>query len=141
MKQKSLFTYFSLTEKLLWSLSVIAIVLAYCLFDGENILNLLSSIIGITAVIFGAKGNPIGHLLIILFSIFYGIISYACAYYGEMITYLGLSSPMAIFGLISWLRHPFSGNRAEVTVSTISKKEVLWLCPLTVFVTILFYLS
>lgn len=32
----------------------------------------------------------------VLFSLLYGIISYAFAYYGEMITYLGMTMPMAV---------------------------------------------
>lgn len=138
--KKSWLAYFSNTEKLLWGISVLVMIIFYLLFDRENYLNLISSIIGITAVIFAAKGNPLGHVLIIIFSICYGIISYAYAYYGEMLTYLGLSSPMAIVGLIAWLKHPFKGNKSEVKVNSISKKEGLWLMPLTALVTVIFYL-
>ena len=42
-----------------------------------------------------AKGNPVGQGLMILFSVLYGIISWRVAYYGEMITYLGMTAPMA----------------------------------------------
>lgn len=41
--------------------------------------------------------------LMIVFSLLYGVISYTCAYYGEMITYLGMTAPMALFALISFL--------------------------------------
>ncbi len=136
---KKLLRYFTLTEKLLWCLSILAMIASYILFDRVNYLNLISSIVGITAVIFAAKGNPFGHVLIIIFSICYGIISFALRYYGEVLTYLGLSSPMAIIGLIAWLKHPFAENKAEVKVNSISKKEALLLLPLTALVTLVFY--
>lgn len=136
---KKFLNYFTLTEKLLWCLSILAMIVSYIIFDRSGYLNLISSIIGITAVIFAAKGNPLGHVLIIIFSICYGIISYAFQYYGEVLTYLGLSSPMAIIGLISWLRHPFDGNKTEVKVSFVGKKEALLLIPLTTLVTLIFY--
>jgi len=75
----------------------------------------------------------------ILFSLLYGIISYSFNYYGEMITYLGMTMPMAVFALISWLRNPYKGNRSEVKVNTISKKEMLFMCIGAVIITVLFY--
>lgn len=61
MKLKKILAYFSLFEKLLWSLSVVAIIVAFCVFDRVNYLTLITSLIGVTSLIFNAKGNPIGH--------------------------------------------------------------------------------
>ena len=74
-----------------------------------------------------------------VFSLIYGYISYACAYYGEMITYLGMTAPMALLALISWLRHPFQGNRAQVQVKKISRREHVFMWLLTAAVTAAFY--
>ena len=57
-----------------------------------------------------------GQLLMVLFSLLYGMISLNVSYYGEMITYLGMTMPMAVFSLITWLKNPFNGNRSEVDV-------------------------
>ncbi|MBO5106765.1 MAG: nicotinamide riboside transporter PnuC, partial [Clostridia bacterium] len=95
--------YFSKTELALWGFSVLLIAVSFFCFDKENYLTLLASILGVTSLIFNAKGNPFGQLLMVIFSILYGIISYTFDYYGEMITYLGMTMPMAIFALISWL--------------------------------------
>ncbi len=84
---------------------------------------LIGALIGVTALIFVSKGNQIGQVLTIVFSVFYGIISYSFAYYGEMITYLAMSVPMALWALISWLRHPYKGNKSEVKINAISAKE------------------
>ena len=109
------------------------------MFDRENYLTLLASLVGVTSLIFNAKGNPFGQLLMVLFSLLYGIISYSFDYYGEMITYLGMTMPMAIFALISWLKNPYKDNKAEVKVNTISKKETLFMWIGSVAITVLFY--
>lgn len=131
--------YFSLTELLLWTFSVIFIVLSFLLFDKMNYLTLIASLVGVTSLIFNAKGNPLGQLLMIVFSVMYGIISYSFSYFGEMITYLGMTAPMALLALISWLKNPYKGNRAEVSVNSVSKKEVVVMLVLAVVVTIVFY--
>ena len=77
-------------------------------------------LVGVTALIYSAKGNPFGQMLMIAFCIMYGIISYSCAYYGEVLTYVFMTGPMAVFALISWLRNPYEDNRAEVKVNKIS---------------------
>ena len=131
--------YFSKSEMILWFSSVILIVISFCVFDKENYLTLSASLIGVTSLIFNAKGNPFGQLLMVVFSLLYGVISYTFNYYGEMITYLGMTMPMAVFALISWLRNPYKGNKAEVKVNTISKKETVFMWILTATVTIVFY--
>lgn len=106
--------YFTKFEIMLWSTSSGLILVAFLLFDKTNYLTLIASLIGVTSLIFNAKGNPLGQLLMVLFSLLYGVISYSFHYYGEMITYLGMTAPMALFALIAWLRHPFKGNRSQV---------------------------
>ncbi len=131
--------YFSKVEIFLWSSSVILIIASFCVFDRENYLTLAASLIGVTSLIFNAKGNPFGQLLMVIFSVLYGIISYTFDYYGEMITYLGMTMPMSIFALISWLRNPYRGNKAEVKVNSISKKEIVFMWIITALVTVVFY--
>ncbi len=131
--------YFAPGEWILWGCSVFLVLLSFLLFDRGNYLILTASLIGVTSLIFNAKGNPFGQVLMILFSVLYGIISYTFAYYGEMITYLGMTAPMALFALISWLKNPYKGNRAQVTVNRIKKSEVFLMLLLTAFVTAGFY--
>lgn len=131
--------YFSKEEIILWSSSVLLILISFCLFDRENYMTLFASLIGVTSLIFNAKGNPFGQFLMVIFSLLYGIISYSFSYYGEMITYLGMTMPMAVFALIAWLKNPYNGNRAEVKVNRISKAEVMFMWLLTAVVTVIFY--
>ncbi len=131
--------YFTNTELGLWLGSVILIVVSFFAFDRESYVTLIASVIGVTSLIYNAKGNPIGQILMIIFSVLYGIISYSFAYYGEMITYLGMTLPMAVVALVSWLKNPYRGNRAEVAVNRIDKKEVAFLGVLSLAVTVVFY--
>ena len=137
IKEKS--AYFSKVEIGLWCSSVALIMVSFCVFDRENHLTLAASLVGVTSLIFNAKGNPIGQLLMVIFSLLYGMISYSFAYYGEMITYLGMTMPMAVFALISWVRNPYNGNRAEVKVNTIGRAETAFMWGLTGGVTVVFY--
>lgn len=136
---KKLVNYFSKIEIALWTISMIAIIISFLVFDRTNYLTLYASLIGVTSLIFCAKGNPFGQLLMIVFSLLYGIISYKFAYYGEMVTYLGMTLPMAVFALVSWLRSPYNGKLSEVKVNRISGKEkgVMWVGAIAI--TILFY--
>jgi len=107
---------------IVWGSSVLLIIVSFFLFNRTNYMTLCASLIGVTSLIFNAKGNPFGQFLMVVFSLLYGIISYTFAYYGEMITYLGMTMPMAVFALISWLRSPYNGNKAEVKVNDISER-------------------
>ncbi len=131
--------YFTFWEIALWIMSILSITVSFFMFDKENYLTLSASIIGVTSLIFNAKGNPFGQLLMIIFSFLYGIISYAFSYYGEMITYLGMTAPMALFALISWLKNPYKGNKSQVKVNQITKKEVFFMLALTALITAIFY--
>ena len=88
---KKILSYFSKLELTLWFSSIVLILISFIAFDRANYLTLTASLIGVTSLIFNAKGNPFGQLLMVIFSLLYGIISYTFAYYGEMITYLGMT--------------------------------------------------
>lgn len=139
MKIKNALSCFSKAELILWGGSVLLIIVSFLCFDGENYLTLVASLVGVTSLIFNAKGNPVGQALMIVFSLLYGVISYSFSYYGEMLTYLGMTMPMACFALVSWLKNPYKGKRSQVTVNTISKKEALFSAVLTIAVTAAFY--
>ena len=136
---KKLLSYFSKQEIALWTSSVLLILASFLAFDRANHLTLIASLIGVTSLIFNAKGNPIGQVLMVIFSLLYGMISYTFSYYGEMITYLGMTMPMAVFALIAWLRHPYKGNRAQVKVNSIGMNEQVLMWLMTLGVTAAFY--
>ena len=97
------------------------------------------ALIGVTALIFVSKGNVVGQIITVVFSIFYGIISYSYRYYGEMITYLCMTTPIAIMAVVSWIKNPSKENKHEVKVNTLNIKEYILLFILSIIVTIVFY--
>lgn len=131
--------YFTKSELMLWLGSMTVIISAFLIFDRESYTALIASLIGVTSLIFNAKGNPFGQVLMVIFSLFYGVISYRFAYYGEMITYLGMTMPMAVLALISWLKNPYNGNKSEVAVNRLKRGEYLFSAVLTGIVTVIFY--
>lgn len=136
---KKLTAYFSKSELILWGSSVGLILGSFLIFDRVNFMTLTASLIGVTSLIFNAKGNPFGQALMIVFSLLYGAISYTFSYFGEIVTYLGMTGPMALFALIAWLRNPYKGNHAEVAVNRIGKWESMFMYVLTTVVTVIFY--
>lgn len=125
-------------EICLWIFSLLAVTVASVLAPEIDIISLISSLIGVTSLIFIARGNVFGHVLMLFFGTFYAVISYSAQYYGEMITYLGMTVPMSLFTIISWLRHP-NGDTGEVKVSRLTRKTLVYTLILTLFVTVCFY--
>ena len=125
-------------ERGLWITSVIVVTFSYLLSPSGNWLTLITSLIGVTALIFVAKGYVIGQILSVVFAVFYGIISLQFRYYGEMITYLGMTAPIAVVSTITWLRHPYR-KTAEVEVGHVTKKQLVLLLLATASVTTAFY--
>lgn len=125
-------------ERGLWLTSLLVVTLSFLLPKEKDYLSLIASLIGVTALIFVAKGYVIGQILCVVFAIFYGIISLIFKYYGEMITYVFMSGPMAVASAISWLKNPHKGTK-EVKVGKPTKKQfaVMWFY--TVAVTVIFY--
>lgn len=136
---KALIKYFTVTERLIWSLSVTAIIIVFIIFGGGGILSLIASLIGVTALILCAKGNPAGQVFMIVFCTLYGIISLGFSYYGEVATYLLMTMPMSVYALICWLKNPYGDNKSEVRVSSIGKTDFIILPITAILITIIFY--
>lgn len=123
-------------ELCLWIVSMAVILVSFAFSQG-GWLEAIASLIGVTALIFVAKGYVLGQLLTVGFSVFYGIISFFFGYYGEMITYLCMTAPMAVMSVISWVKHPYKDSK-EVEISRLSPKKILIMILLSVVVTAAF---
>lgn len=138
MRFSNPFADLSRFELLLWLGSMAVIMAAFLLAGGQEPLNLLSSLLGVTSLIFISKGYVFGEVLTVFFSILYGIVSYFFHYYGEMITFMGMTGPVALFSIFAWLRHPYAATK-EVEVSRLSGRQVGFLALAAIAVTIAFY--
>ena len=138
MKLHNPFSDLTLFERILWLTSVTVILLSAVLFGGSDVLGTIASIVGVTSLIFVAKGYVIGQILMVIFAVVYGIISLWFRYYGEMITYVGMSAPMAVVSMIAWLKNPYQKSK-EVKVNKVNSKQLAMGLMLTVIVTVAFY--
>lgn len=130
--------YLTLKEKLIWICSLSIIAVTNILIGGFDFLTLIASCIGVTSLILAAKGNVWSQILMIIFSVLYGIISAQFHYWGEMITYLGMTMPMAIFSTITWLKN-LSENGKEVKIQELKGQHIIILLLSSMLVTFLFY--
>lgn len=122
----------------LWVTAFTAIILTFFLIRSHDYMTLVSSITGITMLMFIVKGNVVGQFLTVIFSVCYGIVSYFTKYYGEMITYLGMSTPAAIYAIVTWLRHPYKDS-SSISIATLNTKKVAIVGIISAVVTVAFY--
>lgn len=133
------FKSFTKKEWLLWIISLVIVTASNLLSADTSVLTLSAALIGVTSLVFAAIGNAWAQVLMIIFSILYGIISYRFRYWGEMITYLGMSLPMAVWSLITWVKHPSKDNGNNVEIRSLTRKNVVLLVISGAVVTALFY--
>ena len=130
---------FTKKEWSLWLGSLLIVVVSN-LFSGDvDLPTLVAALVGVTSLIFAEKGNVWAQILMVVFSILYGIISWRFRYWGEMITYLGMTMPMAVWSAITWFKNPSEGNSSEVAIQKLTRRHVIWLTVSTVLVTVVFY--
>lgn len=139
MKYQNPFKTLKKREWAIWIGSLVLITAAFLFSSHRDYLSLVASLVGVTALIFVAKGDPLGQALTVVFAVFYSIISIKFRYYGEMITYLGMTAPIALSAMISWLRHPYKQGENEVKVAHVGAKKWAVLLVLTAAVTAVFY--
>ncbi len=138
MKFKNPFNDLTKFELCLWIVSLVVVTLSFVLSNGGDYMTLIASLIGVTALIFVAKGYVIGQILTVVFALFYGIISFFFRYYGEMLTYMCMTAPIAVMAVISWIKNPYKGTK-EVKVRKMHRGEVLFMIILSLIVTLIFY--
>ncbi len=138
IKMKNPFKRLTKFELWLWICSVCVVFVSSLLSPEFDPLSLIASLVGVSALIFLARGDITGQVLVIIFAVLYAIVSYKQAYYGEMITYLAMTAPMAVFSIISWMRNPF-GDTGEVRVNRLTGKKILLVLLVTAAVTVAFY--
>lgn len=127
------------TEFVIWLLSVITIAVSFLLVSEKDYLTLTASLIGATALIFVAKGEVLGQILTVVFSIFYGVISFKFRYFGELITYVGMTAPIVLMSTVTWLKNPYKKGESEVKIAKLTKGKIILMIVLTAVTTFVFY--
>ncbi len=120
-------------------LSLAVVTVPFFLTGNREWYYLAAGILGVVSLTFTSKGNVLGEFLMVAFSILYGIISFSFAYYGEMITYLGMTLPISAASIVAWMRHPSDRGHSEVEIASLGGKDYRNSFLLGVGVTVPFY--
>ena len=126
-------------EWTIWLISLVTVIVSNLITGKIDPVTLTATLIGVTALIFVARGDVWGQILTVLFAVLYSITSFRFQYYGEIITYLGMSAPIAAASVVTWLNNPYEKGKNEVRIRRLSAKDILLLVFATAAVTTAFY--
>ncbi|MDE6585415.1 MAG: nicotinamide riboside transporter PnuC [Clostridia bacterium] len=139
MKLRNPFKNLTKFEWVLWTFSLAAITASFFAVGNTNYETLATSLLGVTSLIFMARGDVFGMIIMICFSIIYAVVSFFAHYYGETCIYVFMQLPCGVTSLISWLKNPSGKGAAEVKIGKFTRKHLAVLIPLVVTVTTAFY--
>ena len=128
MKFLKFFSTLTKFEWGLWLFSLVGVLVCSLLSPDFHLLGTLATLLGVTSLIFIAKGYWQGQILMVVFATLYGIVAFEQRYFGEMITYLCMTLPMAVICLVSWFRHPYKES-AEVKINSLRPLYLAILLP------------
>lgn len=130
----------TLTKKewTLWLGSLAAVIISNIISGNIDLLTLAATCIGVTALIFAAKGNVWSPILMTIFCVLYAVISWRFHYWGEMITYLGMSLPMSVWSIITWAKNSTEGGNS-VAIQKLTTKHIAGLIMFGILTTLIFY--
>lgn len=117
-----MFKGWNLFEKILIIVGTIVAVIITFVFKGTWI-DLGYTLFYFWTAILLAKGKYSCYIIGILSTIFYSIVAYTNAYYGEVIMDMGGTLPLMIVGLVNWLKH--QDNTNTVIIKDMTKKELI----------------
>lgn len=139
MKLRNPFKNLTKFEWCLWIFSLTAVTVSFFAVQNNDYATLAVSLLGVTSLIFAARGDVFGLILMIAFSLIYATVSYFVGYYGEMIIYLCMQLPIVTISFINWLRHPSGKGSAETKVGKFNKIHLAIIIPSSIAVTVAFY--
>ncbi len=139
MKKNLIIPELSLAEKILWAASSIGVTILFFLVPDKNPLTLIATLVGVTSLLFTAKGHVSGQFLQLLFCVLYAIVSIGFKYYGEAITYMCMTFPSDLFAAIVWLKHPSDKGKTEVKIAHLTPKIATITILVSGVVTFIFY--
>ncbi|MBQ5319609.1 MAG: nicotinamide mononucleotide transporter [Oscillospiraceae bacterium] len=125
-------------EWCLWIISLIVVAVSNILAGKTDPVTISATLIGVTALIFVARGDVWGQILTVVFSVLYAITSYSFHYYGEMITYVGMTAPIAVFSIVTWLKNPSAEEKNTVKISKLTRRNAAVMTLLCIAVTAVF---
>ncbi len=136
---KKLFKNWNLFEIIFLICSILVLTICFAVASSRNWFSFVVSIVGVTSVMFVAKGLTVAPVIDIIYCILYTLLSLTQHYYGEAIVYLLIMIPLNVFCIVSWFRNKSLKNKSLVKVNKLSKKELFISFIMIVPVSALFY--
>lgn len=127
-------------EWALWLGSMTVVSVSFIVIGGGNIAQLIATLMGLTSLIFIAKGMIVGQYIGVVFCLAYAYVSFCYSYYGEVIIYLAMQLPISIITIINWHRHPYGRGRVKIAPMTAKKAVTVLLLACIVIVGFYFIL-
>ena len=124
---------------ILYIISLVIVVVSNLFAETIDVFNFFSTIVGVTALIFIAKGNVWGQIFSLIFAILYAITSYKSRYFGEVFICVLMTIPLSIFSIVVWLKNPYQRGKNVVKIHKLTVKEIIFTAFFAVFVTVVFY--
>ena len=118
---EKIFKDWTLYEKLLLFGSIFVISVVTIIFKSDFLV-MMTSIVGISAAFFIAKGMVLGQFLGILIVVLYSYVSFVNKYYGEVLIYVFIMLPLFIMGIVEWIRNTDKETKIVIP-KKVSKKE------------------
>lgn len=122
---KNPFKFFSRSDWIIYTLSIAIILLSNIFAREIDYFKVIATIIGATSLIFIAKGHFLGQIIMIVFAVFYSILSYINGYYGEIIISAGLTLPLSISSIYTWVKNPYKKGENVVKSYRLNSKDVI----------------
>ena len=97
---KNPFNRLTKKEWMIYLISLTVVICSNFFAEKINVINLIATAIGVTALIFIAKGDVFGQILCVIFASLYSITALEHRYYSEIITYLGMTAPISIATIV-----------------------------------------
>lgn len=135
---KKIIKFFSPVEWGFIFLGIAVVVLSFCFSTDKSVLALITSILGIIMILLNSKGVIWAQIVCMIYGVLYSIHSCMQQYYGEMLIYLFIMTPMYVITFINWLKNR-NEKTASVEINSISKKEWLILSGCIAVATVGFY--
>lgn len=127
------------TDRIIYITSLVVVTASFFLTKDFNILSLIASLVGVTGLIFVSKGDVFGQFVTVIFSVFYALVALKQNYYGEMITYLCMTAPIAGLSVWTWLKNPNKNGDNEVKVNHLTIPHIILIFVMAGVVTFGFY--
>ncbi len=113
-------------DEICWLLTEVVIIASLSIYWGDNLMGIISSVTGVTCVVFMGKGKLSAYLFGLINCILYAIISYKASLYGETILNVIYYIPMQFIGFVTWNKN-MDASTASVQKRKMNTIQRMWI--------------